>query len=170
MLSYKELFRLGSDFQTYVELGSDEDIKSVSDIRTQCVNELPRSTLEKLNEIEKDIHILVAGDVSCSDCRLNLTALHHMSLIQPKIKYSIISKECAEQHILKYLEFQQIKIPLMLILDSNFKLTQLFVERPLAVNSVGDFDEIKEAYLGGKYLTDTMNEILNKFDEQHSFY
>lgn len=163
MLSYRELFLLGMDYPTYLAQGSAEETNSVIKIENLLSDMLPKTILERLNRIEEDVHILVSSEVWCPDCQLNTTVLNHMSLLQPKIKYSIISKEFAEEHILlQSLELQKIKIPLIMMLDSNFKLTGLFVERPKTLSSVKLFEQNKEAYFGGKHLNDTITEILEK--------
>jgi thioredoxin family protein len=160
---YKTLFEQGVDFSTYIKQGNAKECLAVSNVANQLTNDtLPQSMQSRLANISTNIHLLIVGEMWCPDCQLNITAIEHMVLLQPKIKISIISKATAELHLMELMALSQVKIPLVAILNEHYQLVNSFVERPQTVTSSADFEGIKEDYFDGKYLLDTMNEILDK--------
>jgi hypothetical protein len=161
MMSHKALFNKGIDANTYLHQGSDEEIESVITHTNYLGSRLPQSICERLSSIKKEVHILICAEMWCPDCQINVTAISYISELQPKIKISIISKVCAEEHLMETLPGNNIKIPLMLILDSEYLLNGLFVERPITVLLADSFEKVKDDYFAGEYLHDTIGEILD---------
>lgn len=161
-MHYRELFHQGIDFNEYINQGTNKDIQLVFNIFNQFKKHVSQATLKRLSLIKSDVNILISGEMWCPDCQVNMTAIQCISQIQPKIKLSIISKEIAEKYIMSPLGFNKVSIPFMLLMDSKFILDDLFIERPKFVAEVESFDDLREDYLAGKYLNDTICEILDK--------
>lgn len=161
-MNYSEVFHQGIDFKGYLNQGTNKEIQLVFIIFNQFKGHVSQATLKRLSLIKSDLNILISGEMWCPDCQVNMTAIQCISQIQPKIKLSIISKELAEKQIMLPLGFNKVSIPFMLLMDSKFTLYDLFIERPKSVIEVKYFDDIKEDYLAGKYLNDTVCEILDK--------
>ncbi len=148
MLSYRELFLIGIDFQSYLALGSKAEIDAVNQVDSLLDARLFKTTLARLKRINDVIHVLVAGEVWCPDCQLNITVLNYLSSLQPKFRFSIISKECAEANLLlKSFGLQHVKMPLFMILNSKFKLVELFIERPKILHLSNVFEKEKRHIL-----------------------
>lgn len=160
---YKTLFRQGLVFENYLKQGTEDEIQGVKKIVDQLSETaLPATLVQQLSTIKNDVHLLIVGEMWCPDCQLNITAIEHMALLQPKIKLAIISKETAEQQLMQRMGLNQIKIPLVAILNEQYQLLDSFIERPQTVVLVNDFDRIESDYFAGKYLLATINEILTK--------
>ena len=158
---YQELFNLGGSYSDYVNQGSDEEIQALAKIDQQLLSLTP-TLKQRISELNMDVHLLVAGDMWCPDCRLNIAALNHITKLQAKVKMSIMPKVLAEDKMLALLDMKEIKIPAVAILSDDFQLRSLFIERPMVVANHNNFDEIKDSYFAGHYLNDTISEILDK--------
>ena len=159
---YKTLFEEGVQYNTYLKQGDENEVEAVCSVKTKINKLITHSTADKLTEIKSKVNLLVVGEMWCPDCQLNITAMNHMSEQQALIKLSIINKGQAEEHLLRVLELNEIKIPLVIILNANYQLTGLFVERPSSVKSTENFNQIEDAYFAGNYLDDTVCEIMEK--------
>lgn len=164
MRSYKELFEIGDNFHTYVGRGTQQEQLSVARIAAQL--EIPGTlsplTLDALSNLSGKFYLLVAGEMWCPDCQINVTALNKMCEFQPQIQMSVISKGRAEDEIMKDLGLEEILIPVVAILDSDYQVVGRFIEGPAPVAVAEPSDAVKNNYAEGKYLNTTVCEILEQ--------
>ncbi len=151
MASYAELFDIGEDFAAFVGHGPATEQGAVARFRQKLEsNGLPSALTERLQRIERRYRLLVAGEMWCPDCQINLAALDFAQRLQPNIELAIISKGRAEDDLRQRLALERILIPLVLVLDEEFNLLGRFVERPQAVLDGGP--QALAAYKAGDYL------------------
>ena len=151
MASYAELFDIGEDFAAFVGHGLATEQGAVARFRQKLEsNGLPSALTERLQRIERRYRLLVAGEMWCPDCQINLAALDFAQRLQPNIELAIISKGRAEDDLRQRLALERIPIPLVLVLDEEFNLLGRFVERPQAVLDGGP--QALAAYKAGDYL------------------
>lgn len=152
MASYAELFDIGEDFAAFVGHGLATEQGAVARFRQKLEsNGLPSALTERLQRIERRYRLLVAGEMWCPDCQINLAALDFAQRLQPNIELAIISKGRAEDDLRQRLALERIPIPLVLVLDEEFNLLGRFVERPQAVLDGGP--QALAAYKAGDYLS-----------------
>ncbi len=123
MASYAELFDIGEDFAAFVGHGLATEQGAVARFRQKLEsNGLPSALTERLQRIERRYRLLVAGEMWCPDCQINLAALDFAQRLQPNIELAIISKGRAEDDLRQRLALERIAIPLVLVLDEEFNL------------------------------------------------
>ncbi len=123
MASYAELFDIGEDFAAFVGHGLATEQGAVARFRQKLEsNGLPSALTERLQRIERRYRLLVAGEMWCPDCQINLAALDFAQRLQPNIELAIISKGRAEDDLRQRLALERIPIPLVLVLDEEFNL------------------------------------------------
>ena len=159
MASYAELFDIGEDFAAFVGHGLATEQGAVARFRQKLEsNGLPSALTERLQRIERRYRLLVAGEMWCPDCQINLAALDFAQRLQPNIELAIISKGRAEDDLRQRLALERIPIPLVLVLDEEFNLLGRFVERPQAVLDGGP--QALAAYKAGDYLEHAIGDVL----------
>ncbi|ELK4796334.1 TPA: thioredoxin family protein [Pseudomonas aeruginosa] len=159
MASYAELFDIGEDFTAFVGHGLATEQGAVARFRQKLEsNGLPSALTERLQRIERRYRLLVAGEMWCPDCQINLAALDFAQRLQPNIELAIISKGRAEDDLRQRLALERIAIPLVLVLDEEFNLLGRFVERPQAVLDGGP--QALAAYKAGDYLEHAIGDVL----------
>lgn len=162
MISFETLFQQGVNFTEYTQQGTDAERASVNKVSNILKSKLlSDSLLKRLSSVATPVHLLIVGEMWCPDCQLNITAMQQMSVLQPKIQLAIISKEMAELQLYKLINLSQIKIPLVAILNKNYQLIGSFTERPKSVTEVENFIKIKDDYLAGNYLENTIGDVLD---------
>lgn len=168
MTSYEELFRVGEDFESFVRHGLPAEISAVRDIQQKLTeaDAISPVTQHRMHAVEGAFHLLVAGEMWCPDCQINVTALDYLRRAQPNIDVAIISKGRAENELKERLGLERISIPLVLVLDHRFQMIGRFVERPQQVVAGGD--AVKPDYRAGKYLESTVQDILAIMSSQTS--
>ncbi|MEI7065569.1 thioredoxin family protein [Dickeya chrysanthemi] len=157
MATYKQLFDIGESFGQFVKRGLEHEIAAVNASLKKLADDgiLSKMTLTRLNAIKQQYHLLVAGEMWCSDCHKNMAAMHVMCQYQPSIRMSIITKGHAEDD----LQLDDISIPMVAILDSDFNLIGSFLKKPSSV--VHRLDEtVMTQYNAGLLLEDTITDIL----------
>ncbi|HCL4359137.1 TPA: thioredoxin family protein [Pseudomonas aeruginosa] len=167
MASYAELFDIGEDFAAFVGHGLATEQGAVAWFRQKLEsNGLPSALTERLQRIERRYRLLVAGEMWCPDCQINLAALDFAQRLQPNIELAIISKGRAEDDLRQRLALERIPIPLVLVLDEEFNLLGRFVERPQAVLDGGPQavldggPQALAAYKAGDYLEHAIGDVL----------
>lgn len=163
MMTFQSLFGLGDDFHTYTEGGTAEEIKAVYEARNKLAQRdfLPESTLKRAAAVEQKYYLLVAGEMWCPDCHLNITAFQKLCELQPNIKMSVVTKGRAERDMQALPGLNNIRIPAVAVLNDQFELIGTFIERPKAVANAEDFQLIKPDYRAGRYLNDSISDILD---------
>ncbi len=87
MASYAELFDIGEDFAAFVGHGLATEQGAVARFRQKLEsNGLPSALTERLQRIERRYRLLVAGEMWCPDCQINLAALDFAQRLQPNMR------------------------------------------------------------------------------------
>jgi hypothetical protein len=158
MASYETLFQIGDTFEAFVCRGLDTEKEAVERFSRRLSMNLTCPTVERLEQVQARYHLLIAGELWCPDCQLNITALKTLNRLQPRIDMAIISKARAEHDLKDRLQLERIAIPLVLVLDENFELLGTFVEQPTSVIDRGE--SARDDYRNGRYLEETITEVL----------
>lgn len=164
MLSYQELFEFAEDFDAFVRRGLPAEIAAVAEIKakiTQPDTMKPR-TLQRLQDVKGRFHLLVASEMWCPDCQINVTVMDYLQRAQPNIQLGVITKGRAENELKQRLDLDRISIPFVLVLNDHFQPVGRFVERPRAVIDGGD--TVKSVYRAGGYLESTLQDLLDIFE------
>jgi superfamily II helicase len=167
---FKNHIKQGQTFSDFVKTGEKEEIEAINKLSEQLQQAgfVSKVNEEKIAAQVNEVNLLVVSEMFCPDCHVNVAAFNYLSTKQAKIKLNIITRDYAREHLLSALHLTEIKIPLVVCLDENYQLMptvlteNLFIERPKTVKEITDFDEIKNQYLAGDYLNDTLSEILSK--------
>jgi len=163
MMTYKELLEHGDNFHTYVGRGTHKERQDVAKIIARLENGtgLRPDTLGRLVSIEEDYHLLAAGEMWCPDCRINITAMNKLCELQPRLKLSVISKGRAEDEIMEELGLDEILIPVVAVLNSDYEVVGQFIERPDVIADLDDIESVKVDYSEGAYMDATIREIID---------
>jgi hypothetical protein len=164
MASYDELFAIGEGFDAFVSHGLPAEITAVQSVQRQLAEPgaLSAATRRRAQAVEGRYHLLVAGEMWCPDCQINVTVLDYLQHTQPRIQVAVISKGRAEDDLRERLELDRIPIPVVLVLDAEFRLVGRFIERPQEVIAGGD--AVKPDYRAGRYLESTLRDFLTIFE------
>ncbi|SEQ30662.1 Thioredoxin [Pseudomonas sp. NFACC02] len=164
MLSYQELFEFAEDFDSFVRRGLPPEIGAVNEIKAKIAQPdvIKPNTLQRLRDVKGHFHLLVAGEMWCPDCQINVTVMDYLQRTQPKISLGVITKGRAENELKQRLNLERISIPFVLVLNEQFQPVGRFIERPRAVIDGGD--AVKPDYRAGAYLESTVQDLLDIFE------
>lgn len=164
MTSYQDLFAIGQTFDAFVEHGLPAEISAVREIQIKLAtaDTLTPATRQRLGAVNQRFHLLVAGEMWCPDCQINVTVMDDLQRTQPNIDLAVITKARAEDALKQPLALERISIPFVLVLNDAFEPVGRFVERPQAVIDGGD--ALKPAYRAGDYLESTVKDLLDIFE------
>ncbi|MEE9101787.1 MULTISPECIES: thioredoxin family protein [Pseudomonas] len=161
MASYEELFSIGEGFDAFVAHGLPDEIAGVRKVqdRLAAPEAISAATRQRLQAVSRRYHLLVAGEMWCPDCQINVTVMDFLQRAQPRIDLTVITKGRAEDDLRERLALERIPIPVVAVLDERFELVGRFVERPQVVIAGGD--ALKPDYRAGQYLEDTLTDLLD---------
>ncbi|WP_462383628.1 thioredoxin family protein [Pseudomonas sp. Marseille-QA0892] len=158
MASYQELSQIGESFDAFVARSLEAERTEATTLARRLSMTLSCPIVERLEAIRGRYHLLVAGEMWCPDCRINITALNTMHRLQPRIDVSVISRGRAENELKQRLGLDRIPIPLVAVLDERYALLGLFVEQPQMMS--GADAGVKQAYRDGQFMENTLDEVL----------
>lgn len=159
MTVYSQLFETGQDFDAFVATGQASEISGATHARgALATHGIDEQVRQRLAAIQGNYYLLAAGEMWCPDCRLNLAALDYLCAVQPRVRLAVIPRARAEQALRERLGLERVSIPLVLVLDAEFKLLGLFIERPQAVIDGGP--PVLAAYKAGEFLAATLSDVL----------
>lgn len=164
MTSYKELLDIGEDFESFVGRGLPAEISAIRTLQARLAEPEVISAVsqQRLGAVGRRYHLLVAGEMWCPDCQINITVMDYLQRSQPNIDLAIITRGRAENQLKQRLTLERIPIPLVVVLDEQFQPVGRFVEQPQQVALGGD--AVKPDYRAGKYLESTVQELLDIFE------
>lgn len=157
-MTYKELFDCGMNYETYVGTGTKEERARIPKNYSRI--NLTENQIEEITKVEKKVKFLCVGEIWCPDCQINLTVLNKLCELNTNFEISVITRGRGQKFLSEQLGLQEVKIPTVVILDENFEKIGLFLEQPETVKNVADYEEIKLDYLKGKYISDTVEDII----------
>lgn len=123
------------------------------------------ATLERLTRLKGRYQLLVAAEIWCPDCHINVAVMDFMCKAQPNIELAIISKGRAENDLQNSLGLERILVPVVAILDERYNLIGTFVERPRIMQEHATGPAMLR-YKAGEYMDDTLQDLLDVM-EQH---
>ena len=164
MISYQQLFEFGEDFESFVSRGMSTETAAVRHIQEKLrePDTISPQSLQRLADIHGHFHLLIAAEMWCPDCQINVSVMDYLHQLQPAVDLAIITKGRAENELKQRLELDRISIPFALVLDDRFQPVGRFIERPLKV--IGGGDALKPEYRAGKYLENTVQDFLDIFE------
>ncbi|MFR0692894.1 thioredoxin family protein [Enterobacterales bacterium AE_CKDN230030158-1A_HGKHYDSX7] len=165
MASYEELFSIGEGFDAFVAHGLPGEIAGVRKVQQQLAEPgtISADTLRRIQAVQGRYRLLIAGEMWCPDCQINVTVMDHLQRLQPRVELAVITKGRAEDDLRERMELDRILIPVVLVLDGDFQPVGRFIERPRDVVAGGD--ALKPAYRAGEYLESTLRDLLELFEQ-----
>ncbi|WP_440465958.1 thioredoxin family protein [Pseudomonas sp. YH-1] len=165
MASYEELFSIGEGFDAFVAHGLAGEIAGVRKVQQLLAEPgtISADTLRRIQGVEGHYRLLIAGEMWCPDCQINVTVMDHLQRLQPRVELAVITKGRAEDDLRERMELDRILIPVVLALDGDFQPVGRFIERPQDVVAGGD--ALKPAYRAGEYLESTLRDLLDLFEK-----
>lgn len=165
----QNFFEKGIEYKAFFDGADDKYKLSMENILKY--DSISEDTFFKIKEINKELKFLVIGEAWCPDCTINISVLECIKRINNNIEYKIISKNQAESgnEFQKYYVDNKLKIPTILLLNSNYEAIDSFIEKPQIMKEVDLLNEENQVerivktknYRKGKYIEETMKEILN---------
>ncbi|WP_312965659.1 thioredoxin family protein [Stutzerimonas kunmingensis] len=167
MNRYKDIFATGKHFNAFLLEGLESEKASAIEFanKARSTGTFAAPTLERLSQIRGKYHLLVAAEIWCPDCHINVAVMDFMCEAQPKIDLAIVSKGRAENDLQDSLGLDSILVPVVAILDEGYNLIGTFVERPkvLLNDTTG---QAMLRYRAGNHMDDTLQDLLEVM-EQH---
>ena len=74
---------------------------------------------------------------------------------------SVISMGRGKKFLFPILNVENMKFPVIVVLDKEFNILGTFEERPNVVHESSNFEDIKLDYYKGRYLIDSANEFID---------
>lgn len=161
MTGLQALCGIDFGFADFVKSGTAEEIAEVTALRDRLDGGGPISpmTVRRLKALPGHFHLLVAAEMWCPDCRVNVTAMDFLSRQQPNVTLTIVTQARAEREMRAVLGLNAIPVPVAAILDAHHSLIGRFVERPSFVIDHG-LDALGQGYRQGNYTDSTVTDIL----------
>lgn len=156
-MNFIEFYEIGMNFETFVGTGSRSERDRIP--KNYGRIQISAGDLEKIKAFDT-VKFLIVGEIWCPDVQLNGSVVRKFCEINHNFDMRVITKGRGEKFLKPILELEELKIPLILILDEEGNLLGKFAERPQTVKALPDFQEIKIDYMKGAYLKDTVAELI----------
>ena len=160
-MSLKELFEVGKSFESSVGEGTKGERARI--FKNNSRLHLSDEIVSFIENIDFEVNFLVSGEIWCPDFQLNATVLKRFLDLNPNFNMSIITMARGKKFMSLALniEKEKFKGPTIAVLDKDFNILGVFEERPKVIRDMPNFDDIKLEYYKGKYLLDTVNDLLD---------
>lgn len=158
-MNIKELYEVGITFETAIGQGTKSERARIPKNYSRI--NFPEDMINTLVNYDKEINFLVAGEIWCPDFQLNATVLKKFTELNNNFDMSIISMGRGKKFVFPILGVENMKFPLILVLDKEFNILGTFEERPNVVHEVSNFEDIKLDYYKGRYLIDSAYEFID---------
>ncbi len=158
-MNIKELYEVGTTFETAIGQGTKSERARIPKNYSRI--NFPEDMINTLVNYDKEINFLVAGEIWCPDFQLNSTVLKKFTELNNNFDMSIISMGRGKKFVFPILGVENMKFPLILVLDKEFNILGTFEERPNVVHEVSNFEDIKLDYYKGRYLIDSAYEFID---------
>ncbi len=161
-MTYQELFECGENYHQYLGRGTRNEILEVSKVADLLNTDLQinQEALDQLLSISKPVKLLVAAEMWCPFCQLQLSVLNKICEINSLFKMSIITKGRAEDEIKSRLEIDEVLIPVVVILDERFEMVDFYSECPSGSCPSYEYENIKSDCKLGGYLNRTVTDLI----------
>lgn len=160
----KEIFEKGMTFNEFSSL--DDSKHKTEMIEYSNIGNIDKILKNEIVELNKNIKILLFGEIACPDCVINSSAIEKMCLLNCKIEYKIVRRDGYEDIIKKYGDQEKAYIPTVIVMDEEYNMIGTFVERPIIIKELAnETDQVKriltmKEYKKGKYVDETIKDIL----------
>lgn len=161
MTGWQTLCGIGFGFADFVKTGTPQEIEEITSIQGRIDGGGPISpeTVRRLKALPGHFHLVVAAEMWCPDCRVNVTAMDFLCRQQPNVTLSLITQARAEREMQSALGLTEILVPTAAILDAQYRLIGRFIERPSFVIERG-LEQLGQGYANGNYTDSTITDIL----------
>ncbi|WP_052469354.1 thioredoxin family protein [Pseudomonas massiliensis] len=161
MSLYRDIFETGKRYDAFVQdgLASERTAAKAFVEKTGQADTFSGTSLDRLANLRGHYHLLVAAEIWCPDCQINLAVMDFMRQVQPNIELAIVSKGRAENNYRTALGLERIPVPLVAILDEAYELIGTFVERPSVVANDSSGQALIR-YKAGEHMEDTLRDLL----------
>ncbi|WP_426198879.1 thioredoxin family protein [Pseudomonas sp. DC3200b2] len=170
MSLYRDIFETGRRYDAFVQDGLAPERTAAKAFveKTGQADTFSSASLDRLANLTGRYHLLVAAEIWCPDCQINLAVMDFMRQVQPNIELAIVSKGRAENNYRTALGLERISVPLVAILDEAYELIGTFVERPSVVANDSSGQALVR-YKAGEHMEDTFRELLEVMErhEEH---
>lgn len=159
-MTIEELFEVGVSFESCVGAGTKGERLRIPKNLSRL--HLSEDIVNEIQEFEKELKFLISGEIWCPDFQLNVAIVNKFCELNTNFDISIISTARGKKFLSPILEIEKenFKGPTIVVLDNNYNVLGLFEERPKIVLNATSFDDIKLEYYKGKYLLDSVNDLL----------
>lgn len=157
MINFRTLIAEASDYDEFTGSGAEKDAEALHHFETMMKNMQDPELSARLRSLQKSYKILVVAEMWCPDCHRNVPAIQFITRLAPDISLSIITREQAGPDFLAHFRLEKIRIPYVIVLNSQCEYVGHFIERPQgAADEAGN---LTDSYREGRMLTDTVREI-----------
>lgn len=158
-MNIKELYDVGNTFESIVGQGTKSERARIPKNYSRI--NFTEDIVNYLSSFDKEINFLIAGEIWCPDFQLNATVLKKFTEINSNFDMSVISMSRGKKFLFPILNVENMKFPVIVVLDKEFNILGTFEERPNVVHDVSNFEDIKLDYYKGKYLIDSAYEFID---------
>ncbi len=158
-MTIEELFEVGESFESCVGKGTKGERLRIPKNLSRL--HLTEDMIKEIQGYDKEINFLISGEIWCPDLQLNGAVINKFCELNPNFNISIITTARGKKFLAPLLEIEDFKGPTIVVLTKDFEVLGLFEERPQIVRQAPSFDDIKLEYYKGKYLLNTVNDILD---------
>lgn len=161
MASFEAWCGIECGFADFVKTGLPEEVAEVAALQARLDGGGPISpaTVQRLKALPGQFHLLVAAEMWCLDCRVNVTAMDFLCRQQPSVSLTLVTQARAERELRGPLAVADIKLPTAAILNGDHRLIGCFIERPSFVVAHG-LETLGDGYAQGNYTDSTVTDIL----------
>lgn len=168
-MQISELFKEGISFDEFIKT-EDESYKEKTLAVLDSI-EFDQEYIERIENIDRDINILISGELWCADCLINIPVIEKMKRYNDRIHLSIVTKEAIIESKIK--GDTHIKLPSFIVYDENFNELGIFIEHPKKIKEIieggneSNFLVQIRKYRKGEYTGETLKDILDIIDRRN---
>lgn len=155
----KELFFDGFSLNNFIDIASKDEKEKF--FETEKNINFSEKNLQKIKNINEDIHILASVETWCPYARAFTATVKKLNELNPKIKSSFITMGRGLMDIAEILEIEEddFVVPTALVLNKNFNLERAFIGFPSKYSETG-LGNVKLDYFNGLKADEIVEEIL----------
>ena len=163
----KEIYDQGVSFRTFIL--NQETADRGKFMKYYIPMDIKEEIRDRVNQIDKEVHILGVVEGWCPDCHINLSILEKLISTNPNIKLKLITKSDAASNFEKYYENGGLRVPTFIFLDDNFFPKAAFIEKPTMLKGYNidtlEGAKMQMSYIAGKLVEETALELLELLEK-----
>lgn len=163
-MQISKLFKKGMSFDEFLKTEDDESYREKGLEMLESIK-FDKEYIKEVENINKQINILIYGEIWCADCMINIPVVERMRQLNSNIKISIVNKETKIENNIKLEE--HIRLPTFTIYDKDFNELGTFKEFPSKLKEIMDSGNESNSlvnirkYRKGEYTEETLKDILH---------